>query len=276
MSASRVANRCRYPTSVMISLAVHGAVALALSLVIVAGREAVPTGFSAEFVLAPTPDAREKPLRHRRVPPTIRLSDTLQKEFAPTPSRSTATPAQGAPVTTAIGAWSDGSALVRTWQELPAARMTVPRRQESPPGFAPEPAAALDAGRTLGPKPITPDEPLPGLSSLLIASPAPTTSSDPRPEYLALLQKTIARSQRYPRFAREGGIEGTTVLVFTVERTGRLAELRVAESSGHKVLDDAARAAIRDAAPFPPFPPEQTGPMVHCRIPIVFTLDQTR
>lgn len=43
---------------------------------------------------------------------------------------------------------------------------------------------------------------------------------------------------------------------FTIGIDGQLLSKEVAASSGSKVLDDAATAALDRAAPFPPIPPE--------------------
>lgn len=49
----------------------------------------------------------------------------------------------------------------------------------------------------------------------------------------------------YPRAARRMGMEGRVVLEVTVGAEGRAQEVTVAESSGHGVLDRAARRAVR-------------------------------
>ncbi len=49
---------------------------------------------------------------------------------------------------------------------------------------------------------------------------------------------------QYPRAARRRGLEGKLVLRVTVDRDGRPDRLTVLESSGHSLLDDAARDAV--------------------------------
>ena len=51
-------------------------------------------------------------------------------------------------------------------------------------------------------------------------------------------------------------VAGTVVMRFTIGLDGQLLSKEVASSSGSKVLDDAATAALDRAAPFPPIPPE--------------------
>jgi len=50
----------------------------------------------------------------------------------------------------------------------------------------------------------------------------------------------------YPRIARRRGYEGTVVLEARIDRAGRVAELRILTSSGYRVLDRAAVAAVKN------------------------------
>jgi len=60
----------------------------------------------------------------------------------------------------------------------------------------------------------------------------------------------------YPEKARQKGIFGDLRLLVSLLPNGTLKEIRVLESSGHKLLDDAAIRIVRLAAPFAPFPDE--------------------
>jgi protein TonB len=55
----------------------------------------------------------------------------------------------------------------------------------------------------------------------------------------------IAREEFYPREAIERGMEGRVVLLLTLALGGEVQEVEVASSSGHRLLDDAARFAAR-------------------------------
>ena len=48
----------------------------------------------------------------------------------------------------------------------------------------------------------------------------------------------------YPRHARRHGLEGRVVISVTVSASGRPRKVRIEETSGIEVLDDAARKAI--------------------------------
>lgn len=60
----------------------------------------------------------------------------------------------------------------------------------------------------------------------------------------------------YPAAARRDQLYGSLRLLVAITADGDLKEVRVLDSSGHSVLDDAAIRIVRLAAPFAPFPPE--------------------
>jgi protein TonB len=60
----------------------------------------------------------------------------------------------------------------------------------------------------------------------------------------------------YPDEARRHQLYGSLRLLVAITPDGALREVRVLDSSGHKVLDDAAVRIVRLAAPFAPFPKE--------------------
>ena len=56
----------------------------------------------------------------------------------------------------------------------------------------------------------------------------------------------------YPDNARRNKLSGSLVLVVGINKNGSVSELILRNSSGHQVLDDAARNIVRLAAPFAP------------------------
>lgn len=60
----------------------------------------------------------------------------------------------------------------------------------------------------------------------------------------------------YPEEARINRIYGSLRLLVAINSNGTLREVTVLQSSGHKVLDDAAIQIVRLAAPYAPFPEE--------------------
>jgi protein TonB len=62
----------------------------------------------------------------------------------------------------------------------------------------------------------------------------------------------------YPEAAR-GKLYGSLVLTVTIRSDGTVAGIEINRSSGHKILDDAARRIVAMAAPFAAFPPAIRG-----------------
>jgi protein TonB len=60
----------------------------------------------------------------------------------------------------------------------------------------------------------------------------------------------------YPEEARRQRLYGSLRMLVSIKPDGELKEVRILDSSGHKVLDDAALRIVRLAAPFAPFPEE--------------------
>lgn len=72
--------------------------------------------------------------------------------------------------------------------------------------------------------------------------------------YLLGVKRRIENVWGYPAEARAIGLTGSLLVVFTIERDGRLGSLELVEGSGARILDDEAVGAIRRAAPYTPFP----------------------
>ena len=73
-------------------------------------------------------------------------------------------------------------------------------------------------------------------------------------DYARAIKERILSRWTYPAAAKDNLIEGKLLVVFSLGEKGEMREIRVAESSGHQVLDLEATRAVRSAAPFPPFP----------------------
>ena len=80
-----------------------------------------------------------------------------------------------------------------------------------------------------------------------------TQSSEFAP-YLSEVKRRIESRWEIPPYAREVGLTGKLVLVFTITREGNVSKLEITKTSGVSILDQAAAHAVRDAAPYAPFP----------------------
>lgn len=63
-------------------------------------------------------------------------------------------------------------------------------------------------------------------------------------------------NQHYPARARAEQIYGSLRLVVSLLPNGEVQKVKILQSSGHKILDQAAIRIVHLAAPFEPFPPE--------------------
>ena len=103
--------------------------------------------------------------------------------------------------------------------------------------------------------------------------PAPVPSSEVSPGYRALLSAWLESHKHYPDSARQRGEEGRAVLRFTVDRSGRVLDFAVAQSSGYPDLDASIEQMMRGAL-LPPFPASMTQPRVDVSVTIRFSLSR--
>lgn len=78
-------------------------------------------------------------------------------------------------------------------------------------------------------------------------------------EFAAYMRAWVARIERignlnYPDEARRRQLHGQLVLTVGIQRDGSIKSIDIIQSSGHKVLDDAAIRITQLAEPFPPLP----------------------
>lgn len=74
--------------------------------------------------------------------------------------------------------------------------------------------------------------------------------------YMQRLKEKIEGIWRYPSDAAEKGIYGDLYIRFTIKKDGKLGAVELIRTSGHKILDDAAIKALKDAEPYWPLPEE--------------------
>jgi protein TonB len=134
---------------------------------------------------------------------------------------------------------------------------------ESPPEKNPEydgPRGEQALGETAGP-PVPAAEVDPALRENAVS------------RYLAMIRGLIDRRKEYPYQARRQDQEGTVLVRFTVTRLGALAgEPALEKKSRHERLNAAAIEAVKNAAPYPPFPPEIPGGEMSFQVAVSFSL----
>ncbi|MEH6500557.1 MAG: energy transducer TonB [Pseudoalteromonas distincta] len=84
---------------------------------------------------------------------------------------------------------------------------------------------------------------------------AASTMQDKGAYYKDAWRRKVERigNQNYPAEARDNGIYGSLRMLVSINRDGTLREVQVLESSGHRVLDNAALRIVRLASPYAPF-----------------------
>ena len=91
-------------------------------------------------------------------------------------------------------------------------------------------------------------------------------------DFLKAIRDRIKQVQRFPPRVRNLDTGTTATVRFTLFKDGTIRNPEVTDSSGSKVLDNAAIAAVQNAAPYPPFPEGQEGNSLRLEIPIIFEL----
>lgn len=80
--------------------------------------------------------------------------------------------------------------------------------------------------------------------------PAPSAQTKADYGWLAQTIRTkVEQLKQYPHMARANRWEGRVVLRAVIGEDGQLVDLKIAESSGHSVLDEAALDVLKNAAP---------------------------
>ena len=89
---------------------------------------------------------------------------------------------------------------------------------------------------------------------MVVAKAAPTTTPSPRADYgwvRDALWRRIVEMKHYPSQARLNHLEGKVILRAVIKSDGHLGDLTIKESSGHRLLDEAAMEVIRRICPVP-------------------------
>jgi periplasmic protein TonB len=100
--------------------------------------------------------------------------------------------------------------------------------------------------------------PEPGLVDALPLAPPPQQRLDE-------IRRRVQAAVAYPQRARELGLEGITRIQFVIGADGLAREVATVESSGHRLLDQAAERGALDAGQLPPL-------YGRIRIPVRFEL----
>lgn len=158
--------------------------------------------------------------------------------------------------------------------------VVLPAPKPKPIAKAPKPAA--------GPKPPSPTTavaptPMIGAGSGVGAgaiggvgtdakATAPAFAPTARVRYEQVLFSWLVRHKQYPMLAQRRGLEGRGSVRVRIDRGGRVLDRAVENSTGEKMLDEAALDMVRRASPFPAVPSEYSGGSFEFVAPIEFRL----
>lgn len=154
-----------------------------------------------------------------------------------------------------------------------AVRPAQPTRPTPVLAAANVPSMTLPATETTAPLPAAAETSLPVAASTVVAAAAPTAAATPisPPSFHADYLDNPKPS--YPAAARRRGLQGETRLEVLVAANGLPREVKIARSSGHEELDEAARAAVK----YWRFVPARRGEEkvdAWVAVPIAFRLDR--
>ncbi|MGH7093010.1 MAG: TonB family protein [Stellaceae bacterium] len=144
-----------------------------------------------------------------------------------------------------------------------------PRRVERP--RAPAPRMSALPPPTLAPL----SEPEP--RAVAPIAPAPPVAAAPNPAiengYKLALSRWFEAHKRYPASARDAEEQGSAVVRFRVDRSGRVLSFSLARSTGYPDLDRAVTDLVRGAR-LPPFPAGLTTPSLEVAVMLRFSLGE--
>lgn len=88
------------------------------------------------------------------------------------------------------------------------------------------------------------------------------------------LQTDLARYFSYPAIARQRGWQGHVQIGFRVQPDGKLTNIYIARSSGHRLLDKSALKALRQVEPLADAAALLKGQSVDMELPVIYKLQQ--
>ena len=230
-----------------------------------------PPEVEARPVAEPRPAGPEA-VRPKSVPEAVRpepVPETVRPEPVPEPVRPETVQARD-PVVTPLPP--------RPRRDPPQRRTPTRTAEAAQP--APAPAPAAEPGPA-GPAATASADPGPPASTRGTPGAAQGADADsdpggglpgPTPDYLGLLRAWLEKHKEYPRPSRTRREEGTVLLRFVMERSGRIVSHRIERSSGYPELDRAVEEMLARAEPLPAMPAEMTQARLELVVPVQFAL----
>ncbi|MEN0037897.1 MAG: TonB family protein [Cellvibrio sp.] len=176
--------------------------------------------------------------------------------------------------------------VVKSWLQPEEKETVVAKLVEAPKvaAVAPQPKASVETTAVAVKKPIvTP------VQTIAVAAPAIVEASQPeiksglseaeallaRQFYISDVFKKIYAQVNYPRRAQELQQMGTVKLVLVIDSVGNVKAVESVDESKFTLLNKAALAAVRSAAPFPPLPRGLNLAELELFVPITFSMGKS-
>jgi len=216
---------------------------------------------------SPTSPAAEAPKGAARAIPSATPPPALMPQATPPPASPvpTAEPAPTPPSSPSLPAVSDLPSIPMFPEPPSSSGPAAP----GTPGTAAAPAPG--AGSRSGGE--APGEGGTSGLGLALGTPGPGAGAIPAEygPYLQRFRQRVQESLVYPLAARRQGLRGSVELDVWLDPAGRVRDVRVARSSSHGLLDDAAIETVRHLGPLP-FPESLPRRALLIRLPLVFDL----
>lgn len=159
-------------------------------------------------------------------------------------------------------------------RDFPKVAPPPPPKAPPPPQRAPTPPPQRQA---LQPSPLGGQQHRPPADSQAAAQPAPSPLTNPASQYGQrkaeedYLWRVAQKLSQHQQFVKNVNTEsGSVVVRLTIARNGTLIDVSMFKSSGLPTLDATALSMIRQASPYPPFPPDITGTRQNFLLPLQF------
>lgn len=141
-------------------------------------------------------------------------------------------------------------------QEVPKRQLITAHLQPPPPAGEPPPLLLPEPPQSAKPAKA---EPPPRPPKPARPAPAPTAApKDWTKEVKRQLEALDEQGRFYPEEAVSRGLEGQALVFFVLDERGGVVAARIEESSGHRILDDAALRAVRSLKSLPAAAPRET------------------
>ncbi len=181
----------------------------------------------------------------------------------------------------AVRATHDNAWPEKLPKEVGSARLPAASKKANKPSLSAKKQAAQKAGPATQAKskaPVGPVKPSgqPAQEAAKL-SPTETADSTGTPSEIPSSWRTellthLNRYKRYPEEAKAQHLQGTALLSFSLDRSGRVLNFFLARSSGDSTLDAEVLAMIERASPLPAPPPEVDDSNLHLLVPVQFNL----